>query len=314
MGAKKVINVTAQSDSTCVILEDRTLYCWGRNNFGQLGYGDQQHRLQPQRSAIPLGQPVVQVAIDYHTCALLQDGSVKCWGSNGNGELGYGDFRYRFTPGTEVLPLQGKRALFVAVFYGITCIIIEEGHVQCWGRNERGDLGYGDYKPRIKPGESIQLQSKRATHLDIGEANFILMEDGSIQSWGSGMDGRLGYGFDTSFQRYIKRRSVVNLGKKAIKVSNQGGHTCAILEDKSLKCWGDNTQNKLGYGNTQPELYGPPDATVPLTQKVLQVTTGGGQTCALLSDFTVRCWGRSKNDGLGHDPLRTPLFESPTQP
>lgn len=180
---------------TCAILDLGTVKngvkCWGINNFGQLGTGDTRFRggsnsatdqvittiygsttMGPMGDSLPfvaLGtarQAVAIAAGAYHTCALLDDGSVKCWGHNKDGQLGVGDIKDRGTVAVlmgDALPAvdlgldNGDRvvSIFAGAGSGIdsdfathTCVLLASDRVKCWGRNTEGQLGLEDAQSR----------------------------------------------------------------------------------------------------------------------------------------------------------------------
>ena len=126
--------------------------------------------------------------------------------------------------------------------------------------------------------------------------------DGTLKCWGFNNVGQLGDG--TTTQR--DSPTVINLGvsKTAISVTAGGQHACALLNDRSIKCWGANYQGQVGDGTTgnyrttpTPVDLGLGDFNQPLT--ALQVVAGGEHTCALTSDATVKCWGHGHDGQLG---------------
>ena len=130
---------------TCAILDDGSVSCWGSNNYGQLGDGTTTDRNTPTQTS-SLGTDRTAVAItagDYHTCAILDDGSVSCWGCNNYGQLGDGTTTDRNTP-TQTSSLGTDRTA-VAITAGAyhTCAILDDGSVSCWGDNGYGQLGDG---------------------------------------------------------------------------------------------------------------------------------------------------------------------------
>jgi alpha-tubulin suppressor-like RCC1 family protein len=89
----------------------------------------------------PLNNVMAVAAGGYHTCALLGDGTVRCWGSNYSGQLGDGTTTQRNTPAT-VSGLSGATAIAAGEYH--TCALLGDGTVRCWGWNNYGQLGTGD--------------------------------------------------------------------------------------------------------------------------------------------------------------------------
>jgi alpha-tubulin suppressor-like RCC1 family protein len=163
------MKIVAGNDATCVLLSDDSVRCWGENIFGVLGTGDALHRgtepgqMGDQLLAVDLGtgnaaQDIAMGAV--HVCALLSDGTVKCWGYNAEGGLGLGDTDPRGgEPGGlgDSLPrvdLDGARVRALSGGLTFSCALLDDFTVKCWGSNPYGQLGSGDREDRgDEPGE-----------------------------------------------------------------------------------------------------------------------------------------------------------------
>jgi hypothetical protein len=148
------------------LLEDRTVRCWGFNN-GRLGDGTTVTRLNPVQvlasgtagpSPVVLGGVKQIAAGSDHTCALLKDRTVRCWGPGENGQLGDGTTDARLNPvqvlasGTAVaspVVLDGVTQIAAGLFH--TCALLEDRTVRCWGQNGTGRLGDGTEDERVNP-------------------------------------------------------------------------------------------------------------------------------------------------------------------
>src|SRR5690606_12679669 len=140
-----------------------------------------------------------------------------------------------------------------AVGSNFTCIILDTNGVKCWGHNSAGQLGYGDTTQRnAPPAAPVNLGPGRAAKsLAAGHQHTCaLLAPGRVKCWGYNTYGQTGYG-DTS-PRYAPPASVVNLGvdRTAKRLAAGYNHTCAILDDNTVKCWGYNNSGQLGYGDT----------------------------------------------------------------
>jgi hypothetical protein len=140
-GMPRVTGLAAGGFHTCALLEDGRVQCWGWNVFGQLGDGTTMGRSTPVTVTGLSGMATALEAGDRHTCALLEDGRVQCWGHNGLGQLGDGTTMHRSTP-TTVTGLSGM-ATALEAGGAHTCALLADGRVQCWGRNDDGQLGDG---------------------------------------------------------------------------------------------------------------------------------------------------------------------------
>jgi len=337
----RLLSNNAQGESTCVILDDWTVKCWGSNLGAQLGLGDMLNRGgEPNQMGDDL--PVVQLGTGRSArslscgasscCALLDDATVKCWGSNYYGELGLGDTQFRGDmPGTmgDALPAlnlgTGRIVQAISVGIGVACALLDHGTVKCWGENTFGELGVGDTLPRgAGPNQmgdnlpSVELGTGRvATAISAGEYSACaLLDDGSVKCWGMNV-GQLGLG-DTRARGSVPsdmgdQLPPVNLGTRrtARAISTSGLTTCAVLDDGTLKCWGSNLGGELGLGDTssrgsQPNEMGDNLAIVDLGagRTARAVSVGYPFTCALLDNGTVKCWGAGGELGLGDTQSR----------
>ena len=138
---------------TCAQTEDGASKCWGYNGNGQLGDGTTTLRASPvDVSGLASGVRAV-AAGGGHTCALVEDGGVKCWGWNGYGQLGDGTCAERHTP----VDVSGLSSATPAISAGgnHTCALLAGGGVSCWGYNGYGQLGDGTTDTRATPGEVL---------------------------------------------------------------------------------------------------------------------------------------------------------------
>ncbi|MCX6130155.1 MAG: hypothetical protein NTX25_13950, partial [Proteobacteria bacterium] len=283
---------------SCAIYPRGELRCWGRNNIGQLGYNSIKMIPTIPSAAVNLGtgRSALSVSVGgFHTCAILDDSSIKCWGLNTSGELGYGDSLVRYVPDSAAVQLgSGRKALAVSTGFNHTCAVLDNGTVKCWGGNSSGQLGYGDTTNRFSPPEqSLDLGAGR-TALAIStsqDSSCALLDNGSVKCWGANTYGQLGYG-DTT-QRLSPSSLAIDFGASlTVKSLPRAGryYFCAILSDDTARCWGNNGSGALGDGTStnrstpvalQSSLYGNPK----------QLALGGSGSCALFAGGTVSCWG-----------------------
>jgi len=194
-----VQQVSAGGLHSCALRADGTVACWGDGSAGQLGQGAAEDASAP---VAVQGLPSAATQIDaggYHTCALLMDGGVACWGENRFGQLGDGTRTSR-SSAVRVAGLAGP-ARKVDVGFSFSCALLESGAVQCWGSNELGELGRGfDAKPPAPetpavPPATVEGLEARVVDLQIaGNHACAELEDGSILCWGANELGQLGDG------------------------------------------------------------------------------------------------------------------------
>jgi len=206
-----------------------------------------------------------------HSCAwLLNDLSVKCWGVNGEGQLGivgsfvHGDEEWEMGRALSAVDTGGDgRVLSVSAGSLFTCAVLSEGRVKCWGRNVEGQLGFVSGLPSV--GVQAGEMGDKLPSVDLG------------------------------------------VGVSVSRVSAGFGHVCAVTSDVRVKCWGDNSYGQLGVGDVLSrggEREGMGDA-LPFVDLggggvgEVSVSCGRYHSCAVLEDQCVKCWGYNEFGGLG---------------
>ena len=333
--------VSAGSGQTCALLDNAAVKCWGANGFGQLGLGDAlahgsgAGEMGDNLPTVDLGTGRTATAITagvLHTCALLDNGTVKCWGIGVSGQLGLEDVATRGDAGGEMgdslpsVPL-GRDVVAVTAGNSHNCALLDNGDVKCWGNNQFGQLGLGDVANRgDAAGEmggnlpTIELGGFRTVvAVDAGSAHTCaLLDNGSIKCWGENSNGTLGLGSETdrgdAAGEMGDNLPTVNLGtgRTATAITAGGGYTCALLDNATVKCWGENDVGQLGLGlsenlGTHPGEMGDNLPPVPLGagRTATAIAAGANHTCALLDNATVKCWGLNSHGQLGLGDVAT---------
>lgn len=284
---------------TCIVLSKGRVRCWGNNAFGQLGNGNTNtigDDELPTSQTVLYGDVNMLAAGTRHTCALLKKGNVRCWGANGEGELGYGNTTNLLTAGGDVN--LGESALQIAAGSYHTCALLSSGAVKCWGYNGYGQLGIGNNQ---NVGDN-ELPSSIA-NVDLGApARFIaagvnhtcaVLNNGSIKCWGFNNAGQLGNGTLNISNIPVN----VPVSEPAIQVSAGIAHTCALFASGNIRCWGYNNEGELGLGNTT-NTASPGDVINP-GNPAFQISSGQYHNCALFPGGGVKCWGWNAYGQLG---------------
>jgi alpha-tubulin suppressor-like RCC1 family protein len=234
-----------------------------------------------------------------HSCAVLADGRVLCWGGNRDGQLGDGTT----TDSAAAVAVPGlTSATSVAAGRFHTCAGLGSGGAACWGRDSDGQLGNGNFTGSVSPvtvsslDETVSSLSSTSRHACVAAA-----DGGSprIACWGWNEYGQLG---DGSRESRCVPVDVSGTGSAVAGVSAGGGHTCAVDFAGSLRCWGWNFYGQLGDG-TVLDKYVATAATLPET--ALSVACGGRHTCVLLVSGNVMCWGDNDGGQLGSEEVAT---------
>jgi cysteine-rich repeat protein len=260
----RVVSLAAGLYHTCALMETGAVRCWGYNAYGQLGYGYTSNvgsSNEPKDAGdVDVGGRVVEVeAGGLHTCVRLESGAVRCWGRNNYGQLGYGDTDNR---GDNELAREagdvnvGGTVLELTAGWNHTCARLEGGAVRCWGYNASGQLGYGDTITRgddefPATGGDVDVGGL-VVELTAGEAHTCArLEGGTVRCWGSGGSGRLGYGdvVTRGNDEYPWEAGDVDVGGPVLELDAGQAHTCARLESGRVRCWGEGSHGRLGYGN-----------------------------------------------------------------
>lgn len=286
----------------CVIAKDQRVKCWGSDRYGQLGAPVAGDLPTPGPDLRLRGAPVDMLAAgDDHTCALLSGGVVKCWGRNGDGQLGTGDAIDRGDKVGQMgdaLPAValgvGGQATALAAGAAHTCAIVAAGEVTCWGGGQSGQLGRGEAGSALTGGPRVPLPAA-ATALAAGaDFSCALLADGRVVCWGGGARGQLGDG--TTADRAAPGPAVALPGKAA-GLAAGAHHACARLASGGLACWGANDAGQLGMGDTADR---PRPATVSLgARRVQHVASHLDTTCVVFDDKGMRCWGSNTRGQLG---------------
>ena len=280
---RTAVSVSAGRLHTCAVLDDDSLKCWGYNIHGQLGLGSYTQQTTPQSVSLGTGRTAVSVSAGYdYTCAVLNDGSLKCWGANNYGQLGLGSTTGYFTPQSVFLGT-GRTAVSVSAGVQHTCAVLDDGSLKCWGMNNYGQLGISGH--HTTP-QNVSLGTGRtAVSVSAGDYHTCAMLDNeSLMCWGRNSEGQLGRGSTTS--QFVS----LGTGRTAVSVSTGNQHTCAILDDGSLKCWGSNNEGQLGIGSTSNQNT-PQSVSLGAGRTAVSVSAGNKHTCAVLDDGSLKCWG-----------------------
>jgi len=310
-----IAQIDAGEVHVCVRTVTGRVRCWGRNLDGQLGLGHTNdigdNELPNTTLDVDLGAPALQIAAGRaHTCALVEGGTVRCWGNNDNLQLGIpGPALDAPDPAKEV---EGVTAA-IAIDAGLdhTCALLEGGAIRCWGHNFIGQLGYGHTS------DSLALSDVNvgapATALAVGATHTCaLLDGGDVRCWGSAGTGELGSGAPTPVigdDEDPADGPLAALGGPVVAITAGFQFTCALLDDEqSVLCWGWGSGGRLGYGSTDnvgddetPASQGPvalsPNAGA---EAVSDLDGGKHHTCVVFEDGAMHCWGRNAAGQLGY--------------
>lgn len=289
-----VADTAVGSHFACALLEDRSVWCWGRNDEGQLGYtttdlcpedigGGKTRSVACHTFPFQVAnlEPATAVETgDSFACAIAASGGVRCWGGNAEGELGNGTSYASQTP-VAVDGLSNVTALALGTRHACA---LADGQVWCWGANDRGQLGVTSVSTCAAPGGTMSCATRP------------MMVPGLTS---------------------------------VAQIAAGDGHTCALSADGTVTCWGDNHWGQLGTGiagipapidTSDGGLDDAKDAQADAAPSgsasripvmialgtalggVVSISTGASHTCALRDGGDVLCWGRDDHGELGAPP------------
>lgn len=335
----KVLHISAGTTFTCALLSSNEIKCWGRNDAGQLGIGDNFPRgMNPLHMGdylppVNLGttKKIEQLVTGArHSCVLFEGGAIKCWGLNSAGHLGIGTNINRGLIPTDMgenLPEVnlGSEGVVnqIAAGFDHTCALFDSGKIKCWGFNSSGQLGLGNTTnlglTPAQMGDALPFvdlgKGRKAKFIALGGTHSCaILVDGDVKCWGSNINGQLGYG-DTVNRGQAGNSSgqflpVVNLGSGFIPRALTLGvaHSCAISAKGEVKCWGANASGQLGLEDmvnwgTIPDHMGSqlPILNIEPSLFVSEISCHGANHCCarMKPAGNLKCWGQNNLGQLG---------------
>jgi len=225
-------------------------------------------------------------------CALMEGGSVQCWGAPGL--VGDGTRSLRVAP----KQVSGLTTGVLAISAGSahTCALSAAGHVACWGENAHGELGSGSTEPTLEPLEVGGLS--QVTQVAAGASHTCaVLATGGVQCWGLNEQYQLGAPTPT---QALGPMAVPGL--EGIRTIAAGAtHTCAVTANGEVHCWGGNQHGELGVGAASVEPQPTPRQVLGLPGPMMMAAAGRFHTCAVSPQGAVWCWGQNLFGALGDD-------------
>ena len=273
--------IGAGHEHTCALMTSGGVKCWGNNRYRQLGDGTTDSSSVPV-DVMGLGSELTSISVGgYHACGLTSGGRLICWGYNAWGQLGDGTTDDSGTPVEVPGPGSGLTAIATGEYN--TFAVTSGGALKSWGYNPYGQLGDGTREGRITPGDVVGLGSG-VTTVSAGVYHTCAVKTGGeLKCWGSNRSGQLGDGNTTDSWVPV---DVVGMASGATAVDVGDDHTCALVGNGRVKCWGKNEYGQLGTG-TPGRRTTPVDVIESLPPALAVNYSSGGSGSA----FTVTGWG-----------------------
>jgi len=346
-----ISDVAVSQNRTCVVTSKGEAKCFGTDTIatpslsGLLGtgltiqqpLGDEPGEMQSLPS-VALGTEATSIVSGRgHSCALLINGQVRCWGSNVSGRLGNeGTAAPAGGVGSSVFP--NLDTLSLAASYDSTCAMLDAGggnkSISCWGQNavegssdfgvlglNLAELAQGDEPSEMTPPLLMQLPPSVISPISLSSSGHhycLLANEGnpspSTYCWGFNSSGQLGHGDTLPWgggqnMRFMTMLPPTPLGAELIEVTAGRSHNCALYSNGDIKCWGSNLSGELCIGAKGPANIGDePDEMMNIVAiktsnpKAIQISAGDQYTCALFENGLVKCWGKNHFGQAGVPP------------
>lgn len=271
-----LVTLSAVGDPACVLRRDGRVACWGANTRGEFGNGTSESQLDPSLSQVT-GAIDISTG-EYHSCAIASDRTAMCWGKNDSGQVGDGTISTRLAP-TPVYMLDSVAQ--IATGQSHTCARHLDGQVLCWGKAAEGAVG--TLGPNVLTPTPV-AGIANTTQITVGDNITCAISGDRAQCWGD--DQILGDG--SLVDRATPASVALPEGRVVDIAAGCHRHACALLDDGTAWCWGENAVNQLGNGSQAA-------SRVPV--KVLgnvrfkDISVGSTHACGLDSEGSVWCWG-----------------------
>jgi alpha-tubulin suppressor-like RCC1 family protein len=302
-------SVSGGFEHTCATTTSNAAFCWGSNEFGQLG-GPAVDTCVREDREVPCATIPRPVSGSFlfaevgaggkHSCGRTFDAVVYCWGDNFNGQLGDPAFRSSSTP----IPV-GRAGPYVAIAVGgeHSCALRTDGAAFCWGGNDQGQLGIGSSGPGSGSPDSVRTLLRFVSITAGAKRTCARAADGALYCWGATWVARLNAGEAFRAQTFPQRMQPPALFKAVAVGANS---TCAIAtqsgntEENTGFCWEANPTGTIGNGTAagssapQPVVGG---------LRFLAISSGASHSCGVADTGLVYCWGAGSFGQLGVSPV-----------
>ena len=285
--------IASGQDHNCAVVANGDVYCWGRNDKGQLGVGT-----SVTESLVPVkvpGLPSAALRVDggkEHSCALLSTGAIYCWGRNDKGQLGDGTKTDR-PNATRTLAINGATDLCTGEKH--SCALIAGGTLRCWGENGKYQLGDDSNTERTAPVAVTRIGGASGNLGSAAEIDCFHLQtcarliNGDVVCWGDTAESQLGAGVGAPGPNGTK--VVTPLMASKLAVGEQ--HGC-VISSGAVKCWGRDDRGQIANGKVASAVA----VTVAELSNIDAIGLGQKHSCAA-SGPDVWCWGSNSAGALG---------------
>jgi alpha-tubulin suppressor-like RCC1 family protein len=312
--APDFVKIVAGGSTTCALNPSGQTYCWGLGAANRYATLDSTDRLVPTLLAAVEPAKDLGMGYLYHTCIQNVYGEVKCWGQAIlGGEVGDGNGDIAIEP-AYVTGVTNASSFSASGFH--SCAVVQRDALKCWGDNQLGKVGDGSatvLSPTLVPAQRytpVYVSGlKGVKNTELGQFHSCaVMIAGGVRCWGYNLFGQLGNGTKTFSQ--TTPVAVTGL-ENVVELTLGVNHSCALLADSTVKCWGRGIDGQLGNGAAG-------DSAVPVTvvglTGVVGISAGDRHTCAVLNNGSAACWGSNEQGQLAVPPGQLPFSTVPIDP
>lgn len=294
-GLEDVASISSGYSHTCALTAGGQVYCWGSSYSGLLGDDYAPSGKDPVLIEELSGITAIS-ATDMDNCALRSNGTVACWGSNVYGQLGDGSeidpddyYNYSTVP-VDVLEI--SNAVAIAGSREANCALLSDGSVWCWGNIPESITGAIQSTPVEMTGFG------EVTSLVGASSGFCLTRpDATAACWGYNGAGGLGDGTVISSPTPVPVSGLTDVA--VVASSSFASHTCALRDDGSVPCWGDNSSGQLGNGEVGLSISSTP-LRVAGNAEFVGLSVGNNHSCGVTAAGEVSCWGFNSDGEVGN--------------
>jgi alpha-tubulin suppressor-like RCC1 family protein len=320
------ILVVAGSYHNCGLGSNGQVYCWGGDDYGQLGNLTSVGSNTSTPLLVEGGHAFTQlIPAEYHNCALTSSGETYCWGYNKFGQLGNNiniDDSYSTNP---IPALVAGVPAFVQLAAGDnhSCGLTADGKAYCWGKNLYGQLGSStnnNTNTATPTPTEVTAAGLPAFDQLVAGSNHTCgrTSNGKAYCWGHNNVGQLGNDTNNN-DTPNPTPTEVTMGTPPafVQLTAGGSHTCGLTADGKVYCWGRNTfgqggnNTNTGFANGSNPNPTPTEVTLGTPPAFVQVEAGANHTCGLTTEGKVYCWGNNIAGQLGNSTNFTVVPPNP---
>lgn len=279
---------------TCALTSTGSVYCWGQNQYGQLGNGSYVSSSTPVAVLLQNGPAKALSVGSTHACLVDTFGNTYCWGNNSGLQL---DRAATTTSSNYPIYVAGNNDVKTIAGTGIaSCLIDTNSGAKCFGNNSYAQLGIGNTSVTIGLPTYVTGFSNGVMSVTGGTYHACLItQTNSVACWGGNPTAQLGF---VGIGTHLTPIAVTGIRNDPTTIAAGNGHTCITTLSGTAQCWGSNMYGQLGRGTIS--TTGLPADVAPVSEAITHIAPGLTHTCAITASGLVKCWGRNTIGQLGN--------------